>query len=174
MVTAGGQLTRSETEHETRMLRDGATMQSGPVAEIFQKPANSFVAGVVGSENILDARIAGITGRMVELAVGDRTLRAAASAHYDGATKPVRLSIRAEDASIAPSVGNPAPSPDGNRFEGRIAGLRPLGPPVMVKIDGGFPLKAYALAPQARALNLGIGKPIAVTIAVDAIHVMPD
>lgn len=44
------------------VLRDGVVMQSGQSAEIFQRPKNSFVARFVGVENILDGRVAAVSG----------------------------------------------------------------------------------------------------------------
>ncbi len=60
------------------VLRDGAMMQRGPAAEIFQKPANSFVARFVGVENVLHGCVTEISDGAVTLGVGERTLRAAA------------------------------------------------------------------------------------------------
>jgi tungstate transport system ATP-binding protein len=156
------------------VLRDGVMMQSGPAAEIFQKPASSFVARFVGVENILPGRIKEICGAFATLAVGDRTLRAAAPAATVGAASSVRLSIRAEDVTFCSPHGERPPQAGLNRLEGRVIGLRNLGPLVTVQINCGFPLKAYLLVPQAREMNLGDGSPVAVEIAADAIHVMMD
>lgn len=156
------------------VLRDGVMMQTGPATEIFRKPATSFVARFVGIENILDARIAEISGGMATLAVGNRTLRAPAPGRHDGAAKSVRLGIRAEDVTISSSCGPRAPAPNLNRLEGKVIGLRALGPLVTVEIDCGFRLNAYLLTPQARAINLGVGNAVALEIAVDAVHAMND
>lgn len=65
-------------------------------------------------------------------------------------------------------------SPAVNRLDGRITSLRSLNPLVTVEIDCGFPLKGYLLMPQARVMNIEVGSSIAVEIAADAVHVMPD
>jgi molybdate/tungstate transport system ATP-binding protein len=156
------------------VLRDGIVMQNGPAAEIFQRPANSFVARFVGIENIVEARITEIASGMATLAVGDRNLHAVAPAHLDKAPQLVRLSIRAEHVSILRSVGGVPQSPATNQIQGRITGLRTLGPLVTIGIDCGFPMKAYLLGPQARALNLGTGQDITVSIAADSIQVMTE
>jgi molybdate/tungstate transport system ATP-binding protein len=156
------------------VLRDGITIQSGPAAEIFQKPANSFVARFVGVENIIEARVIEIAGGMATLAIGDRKLHAVAPARLDNVPQLVRLSIRAEQVSISPSPGTLVQSPPINQIEGRITGLRPLGPLVTIDIDCGFPIKAYLLGPQARTLDLGIGKGVTVSIAPDASQIMTE
>ncbi len=83
------------------------------------------------------------------------------------AGSPVRLAIRAEEVALAGAADGGA---EHNRLDGTITGLQGQGPLVTVTIDCGFPLKAYVLAPQARAL--GIGDAVSVTIAPEAIHVM--
>jgi len=156
------------------VLRDGVMLQSGPAAEIFQKPANSTVARFVGVENILDGRVAALSGGIATVAVGDRMLRALAPWQSDRAGAAVRLGVRAEDAIIASPGSAAAAAPDVNRLDGKIVGLRALGPLVTVEIDCGFALRSYLLTPQARAMNLDIGKPVTVGIATAAIHVMTE
>lgn len=156
------------------VLRDGIMVQSGPVAEIFRKPANSFVARFVGVENILAARVVEIAGGIATAAVGERTLRATAPLRQDGTMKTVSLGIRAEDVMIC-APRDDRPTPRGiNRFEGRVVDLRALGPLAAIYLDCGFPLKAYLLGPQARAMNLQVGSPLTVEIAAAAIHIMPN
>jgi len=65
-------------------------------------------------------------------------------------------------------------SPAINQIEGRVTGLRPLGPLVTIDIDCGFPIKAYLLGPQAQTLDFGIGKGVTVSIAPDASQIMTE
>lgn len=155
------------------ILRDGAAVQSGPAAEIFHKPANSFVARFVGIENILPGRVNDVSETFITLAVGNRTLRAAAPAVGGGPMGSVVLCIRAEDVTIAFPHGE-APPPGSNRLLGCVTALRSAGPLVILAIDCGFPLKACLLAPQVRQMKLGIGSAVSVAVAADAIHVMTD
>jgi ABC-type Fe3+/spermidine/putrescine transport system ATPase subunit len=150
------------------VLRDGATMQSGSVDEIFYKPANGFVARFVGVENILAGRIAKSCEALITVAIGEQMLHAAAP----GATlgPDVHVSIRAEAVSIYP-VGN-ALGAGANRFTARVTALRILGPLATVQIDAGFPLTAYVLAQQARDLKLMPGCTVDAEIAAAAVHLM--
>ena len=152
------------------VLRAGAVLQSGPTAEVFQKPATAAVARFVGVENILDARIAGVSGGMVSVDVARTTLRAAAPG-CAAAGSAVRIGIRAEEVMIAVAAGA---APSVNRLDGKITALRERGPLVAIEIDAGLPLHAYLLAPQARAMQLGAGTAVTVEVAPDAIHVMTD
>ena len=155
------------------VLRDGTAMQSGAAAEIFRKPATAFVARFVGVENILPGRIVEISGAVATLAVGERTLRAAAPAAAVTAASSVVLAIRAEDVTIFQPHAAATP-PGVNRLDGRVVGRRVMGPLVAIRIDCGFPLNAYLLVPQARAIDLADGSPVAVGIAADAIHIMTE
>jgi molybdate/tungstate transport system ATP-binding protein len=147
------------------VLRQGRIVQTGTAAAVFARPADSAIARFVGVDNILDGRVAESLGAMANIAVGPRTLRAAASSAIAAGT-PVRLAIRAEEVAIAGA----AAGPELNRLDGTVTGLQPQGPLVSVAIDCGFALKAYVLTPQARVL--AIGDAISVTIAPDAIHPM--
>ena len=156
------------------VLRDGAMMQRGPAAEIFQKPANSFVARFVGVENVLHGCVTEISDGAVTLGVGERTLRAAAPGASIAARSSVVLSIRAEDVTCCSPCGERSPQSGVNRLEGRVTALRSVGPLVSLAIDCGFQLRAYLLGPQAREMKLDVGSAVTVEIAADAIHVMTE
>jgi len=154
------------------VLRDGAIVQTGPAAEIFQKPASAFVARFIGVENILDGRVADLSGELITLHVGDQMLSATAPAKPIAAGTQVVVSIRAEDVALRCS--SRTQTPQTNQFEGRITALHAGGPLVTASIDCGFPLKAYVLAPQAREMNLGIGMAVAVEIAPASIQILAE
>jgi molybdate/tungstate transport system ATP-binding protein len=155
------------------VLRDGAIVQSGRAAEIFQKPANSFVARLIGVENILDGRIADISGRFVTIGIGNQVLHAAAPPRLVAATgKPVRLSIRAEEIAVSSAARDATLGT--NCLDGNILALHDFTPLTTIEINCGFPVKAYVLTPQARAMNLGVGDAVTVKINPDAIHLMTD
>ena len=90
------------------VLRDGVMMQSGPAAEVFQKPASSFVARFVGVENILRGRITEISGAFATLAVGDRTLRAAGTGGDFRGRKLRPLEHPGRGCDVLPAARRPA------------------------------------------------------------------
>lgn len=156
------------------VLRDGTIMQSGPAAEVLQKPANAFVAHFTGVENVLSGRVTEASHSLLTVAIGEGTLRAVSSATAPRPDCAVMLSIRAEDVVIDPAY-HASPSADGtNRLPGRVVELRRSGPLVRTVIDCGFPIKAYLLGPQVQKMGLESGSPVVAEIAPDAIHVMTD
>lgn len=154
------------------VLRDGAMMQNGSAAEIFQKPASAFVARFVGVENVLAGRLAGMADGLATLAVGQRMLHARAPAFPAVPTSALFVAIRGEDVTVCAPCSAPLPQREINRFEGRITAVRSVGPLATLAVDCGFPLKAYLLGPQARVMHVGVGSAVTVEIAAASIHVM--
>lgn len=150
------------------VLRGGAIVQSGSVDDIFYKPANAFVAGFVGVENILAGQVIRSCPSSTTIAIGAIVLQLAAADARPG--REVQVSIRAEAVSIHPDGHAPASAL--NRLTARVTGLRVLGPLAAVQIDAGLPLKAYVMAQRARDLELAIGQAIEVDIPPEAIHLM--
>jgi molybdate/tungstate transport system ATP-binding protein len=154
------------------VLHEGAIMQCGPATEIFAKPANAFVARFLGAENILDGRVVEATGTLATLVVAGRNLRASVTAGSVSAGHPVCVAIRGEQVGICLREAKQTISPAINQLDGHVTSVRYLGPLATIEIDCGFPLRGYLLAPQARAMNIDAGTPVAAEIAADAIHVM--
>ncbi len=79
------------------VMKAGVVQQVGTPTDIYDNPANTFVAGFIGSPamNLMDGEIAGgvFTGRNVKIA------------GLDAADGPVTLGFRAEDAGVAEGEG---------------------------------------------------------------------
>jgi molybdate/tungstate transport system ATP-binding protein len=153
------------------VLREGAVVQDGPAALVFARPENAFVARFLGVENILEARVIETTDAMTVLAIGDRKLQASGPV-VATAGQSVCAAIRAENVTIIPPQAQHSASSAVNRFDGRVTSMRNLNPLVTIEVDCGFPLQAYLLKPQVRAMNIEAGKLIAVEIAAGEVHVM--
>jgi len=153
------------------VLRDGAVVQSGTPAEIFESPANCFVANFVGVENILSGRLADGQGGAPSITVSGHVLQVAAAAPALQPPCEVKAAIRADAVSLYPA--DQAPPANANRLAARIVRVRTVGPLATIDLDCGFPIKAYLLTRDARALVLTPGQPVMITIAPDAIHVIP-
>jgi putative spermidine/putrescine transport system ATP-binding protein len=89
------------------VMRDGKIEQIGTPAEIYERPATRFVAGFIGSINIVPAKVAEIaTGGLRRL----DTPAGPAMARIDGAAsgRAVMLTIRPERLKLADAGGAPA------------------------------------------------------------------
>jgi putative spermidine/putrescine transport system ATP-binding protein len=90
------------------VLREGRLVQVAPPQDLYDRPADAFVAGFVGRANLLDGVVAG--DDLVDTAVG----RIATPRHGRAAGQRVRLLVRPE--RVVPAAG-----PDGeNVFAARV------------------------------------------------------
>ncbi|XVV02214.1 ABC transporter ATP-binding protein [Actinosynnema sp. CA-248983] len=63
--------------HRVAVMNAGRVEQVGYPEDVYERPATRFVAGFIGTSNILDAKVSGVDGRWVELdAPGTTRLRA--------------------------------------------------------------------------------------------------
>jgi putative spermidine/putrescine transport system ATP-binding protein len=77
------------------LLRDGRLVQAGSPQEIYDRPADAFVAGFVGRANLLDAVV--IDAETVETPIG----RLATPRHGYAAGSELRLLVRPERVEVA-------------------------------------------------------------------------
>jgi multiple sugar transport system ATP-binding protein len=135
------------------VMNKGALQQVGTPLEIYDRPANTFVAGFIGSPamNLVDGDIAG--GVFAGAGVRIAGLPQAASG-------PVTLGIRAEDASVA--TGDAA-----RAIEAPIYSIELLGDATMVTVRAGPALVAVKAAKGFRA---EIGDAIGLHVPASACH----
>ena len=81
------------------LLREGRLVQSGSPQEIYDRPADAFVAGFVGRANLLDGRV--IDAETVDTAIG----RLATPRHGHAAGSALRLLVRPERVEIGAAAG---------------------------------------------------------------------
>jgi molybdate transport system ATP-binding protein len=148
------------------VMVDGAIRQTGPVHEVFRKPADPKVAESLGVENILDASIAGRESGLLSLAVGTAQLQCVDS----GESGPVAACIRAEDVAVTRGP-HPASSVR-NRLMGVVRSVSLEGPLARVEIDCGFPLVAVITAQSAGDLALEPGQSVCAVVKATAVHVV--
>ncbi|MFC0407078.1 ABC transporter ATP-binding protein [Roseomonas elaeocarpi] len=98
------------------VMNAGAVVQTGTPAEIYERPASRFVAGFIGTTNLIEAEVVGSHADGVDLRASGRSLRCAHDAAVSG---PVLLSVRPQDWQMAPSAPVDVP----NLFESRVEKL---------------------------------------------------
>ncbi len=143
------------------VLAQGRLQQIGTPTEVYDRPANEFVANFVGTSNLFTGRVIAQDGPdlTVETANG-RRLRAQGTGFSMG--DAVRLVLRPEHlAIVAPDQGQP-----GCIIDGRVTDAVFVGSVIQVHADVGFGRRVMLLHPHdSRNAQLDIAPGAAVRIA---------
>jgi molybdate transport system ATP-binding protein len=155
---------------EMVVLIQGKIAQTGTVREVFNRPANLSVAGIVAIETILAGRILETTTGLVTVAVGDAMLSASEPFVPPG-TSDVHVCIRAEDVALladASVQGSPR-----NRLPGTVKTVARDGAMMRVDLDCGFPLAALLTVQASEEMALQPGSRVMAVIKAPHLHLIP-
>jgi molybdate transport system ATP-binding protein len=149
------------------VLDRGSVRQSGPVNEVFSRPADAQVAKMVGVESVVPAEVVRITDGLATLQVGTAQLVAVAPTPLLGA---VHVCIRGEDVTL--QRGPLEQTSARNQLAARIVSLAAEGPLIRAELDCGFSLVAIVTKHAAENLGLREGDAVTAVIKAPAIHVI--
>jgi putative spermidine/putrescine transport system ATP-binding protein len=107
------------------LLHEGRLVQSGSPQEIYDAPADAFVAGFVGRANLLDAKV--IDAETVDTPIG----RLATPPHGRTAGSALRLLVRPERVEVANAAGGE------NVFPARVLRDRFFGATRQIEVAAG-------------------------------------
>jgi molybdate transport system ATP-binding protein len=155
---------------EMVVLVQGKIAQTGTVKEVFNRPANLSVAGIVAVETILAGRIVETIAGLVTVAVGDALLSASEPAVPPGASD-VHVCIRAEDVALLADTGVHG-SPR-NRLPGIVRTVARDGAMMRVDLDCGFPLAALLTVQACEEMALQPGSRVMAVIKAPHVHLIP-
>jgi putative spermidine/putrescine transport system ATP-binding protein len=96
----------------------GKIQQIAPPKELYEAPANPFVAQFIGENNSISARVRSVSGEQCEVEASDGTVVRAISNGRLSAGVPVSLSLRPEKVKLFPTE-----DPFVNRVDAKIAEL---------------------------------------------------
>jgi molybdate transport system ATP-binding protein len=150
------------------VIAGGTVRQTGRVDEVLGAPADLAVARVVGTENVLPARIVARNDGLVSLEVGSARLLAVDPGGLDG---EAFACIRAEEVLLERDPGNATSAR--NRLPATVAGLVGEGPLVRVTLDAGFRLVALVTRPGAAELGLAPGARVVAVVKAPAVRLVP-
>jgi molybdate transport system ATP-binding protein len=149
------------------VMSDGTVRQSGPVLEVFNRPADAEVARIVRVENVHPGRVVGVRDGLATIEVGAVRLTALAS---PGLEDEVLVSIRGEEIVLQREGG--AVSSVRNALSARVVSVRPGSPLLCVELDAGFPLLAFITRPASEDLQLAPGDTVTALIKASAVHLI--
>ncbi|MEJ2658360.1 MAG: ABC transporter ATP-binding protein [Desulfobacterales bacterium] len=152
------------------VIRDGALLQVGDPAEIFNAPADEFVARFVGVENIIDGRVVSKHDGISEIELENGRILVAAD---NGAARSSHVSacIRPEDVTL---TSDPPAESGGarNHFSARIVNIEARGPVLKIHLDCGFHLSAYLTRQSFLELGITKGEKIYAGVKAMAVHLI--
>lgn len=148
------------------VMIDGSIRQTGPVRDVFRRPADPRVAESLGVENILPAEIVSRNAGLLTVAVGPAHLEC-----VDGGENGAALAcIRAEDIAVTREVH--LESSARNRIAGVLRAVSLEGPLARIEIDCGFLLVAMVTAQSAGELNLQPGERVCAVVKATSVHLL--
>jgi multiple sugar transport system ATP-binding protein len=146
------------------VLREGRIVQTGTPAELYEQPADSFVATMVGAPamNLLPGTVRGRGGgAVIELPFGE--VDAARWHHAVPPGAQVTFGIRPHDLAPAGS------RQDGPRFHATVHLTEPLGDVTVLDLEAGGALLKMAL-PEEEALAFPPGRALTVELSLADAH----
>ena len=137
------------------VMRDGNLLQMAPPTEIYNKPADLFVASFTGASNLLAGKVLDRQGEFgtVEAPSGHRLTAWLPPSVRDG--EAVRIAIRPENIELGANGGQP------NHFTARVLGQRYQGVQTVYDLD--------LLGGHVEALELGTSARYPVDSQVDVV-----
>ncbi len=148
----------------------GKIAQRGPVEEVFSRPANLAVAGIVAVETVQPARVVKSEDGLFTVAVDEIRLAALAPDLPSGVTE-VFVCIRGEDVILL--QGDAARASPRNHLPATVKSLNREGPMMRVELDCGFPLMALLTKQACEEFALKEGDRVVALIKAPQIHLIP-
>jgi spermidine/putrescine transport system ATP-binding protein len=149
------------------VMRDGKIVQIGAPAEVYEEPADTYVADFLGTSNLMEVDVVGRgPGERCQVRLGDTVLEVAhgcadAADRSHAVIRPERVRVE-EYASDGP-----------NRVPAMVERLVYLGSAtqVMLRLPSGGQLQAL-LQNDGAAVSLTQGTPVHAYLAPDALRVL--
>jgi molybdate transport system ATP-binding protein len=150
------------------VMNEGRLMQQGPVYEVFSRPANLAVAGIVAVETVQPGRVLE-RGELVTVAIGEQRLLALGE-ELPPEAKDVYVCIRAEDVILM--KGEPVRSSPRNCLSATVRGFISEGPMIRIELDCSFPLSALLTRQACEELRLNAGDRVLALVKAPNVHLI--
>jgi molybdate transport system ATP-binding protein len=151
------------------VMESGRIVQRGAVHEVFSRPANLEVAGIVAMETVQPGRVVDSADGLVTVVAGQSKL-VSLSPHLAPGSE-VYVCIRAEDVILV--KGLLARSSPRNCLPVVVKGLVAEGAVMRINLDGGFPLTAILTKHACEDLAIKPGDKVMALVKAPQIHLIP-
>ena len=153
------------------VMRDGLVEQIGAPETVYAAPETAYVAGFLGSANVLDVEVLGPDAGAVACRLGSLALRATGTAR----TGPGKVIVRPERISLTTADTVDTTPPGHNAFHGLVDRVVYLGPTTHVVLrltDGQTLLVAVPNAGEPLSSPFVVGCPVRATFATEAARLL--
>jgi len=150
------------------VMNAGKILQIDSTSVVLNRPANEFVASLVGFETILGGKVIRRDNETLVTSVSGREIAAIGDA---GIGEKVSLCIRPENVSLMTNV-SAKPMNAINAFEGIVEKVTRMGPFRKVQLNCGFQLNTYITNNSFEELSLSKGTKAVVSLRSTDIHVV--
>jgi molybdate transport system ATP-binding protein len=147
----------------------GRVRQSGPIADVFSRPADADVAASLGVDAVLPARVTGSADGLIEVTVGNAILHVAERDPLPAGSE-VYVCLRAEDVTVETRAAGQASTR--NHLAARVVAISSEGLIDRIALDCGFPLDALITRRSREELNLAVGAQVTVGIKATSVHLI--
>jgi molybdate transport system ATP-binding protein len=151
------------------VLVDGRVVQTGPVQDVFRRPASVVVAGLLAVETVQPGHIIRRVDELVTVAVGSIMLTAVEK-NLPADTSEVHVCIRAEDVILL--KGDAGVSSARNHLPAVVGSVTDAGPLMRVELSCGFTLTALLTKQACEQLALKPGNPVIALVKAPNVHLI--
>ena len=150
------------------LIHSGRVVQQGPVHEVFSRPRDISVAGIVGVETVQPAIVVSSNDGLVTVQAGQARLVSLSPPLNVGAE--VYVCIRAEDVILI--KGQPVQSSSRNSLAVTVKQLSTEGPVVRISLHAGFDLTALLTKQACEELAVRPGDQLQALVKAPNIHLV--
>lgn len=144
------------------VMNDGRIAQEGAPRELYEQPANGFVADFIGDSNNVDGEVMRTEGDVAVVRIASHEMRLKRRAVSAG---PVRLAIRPEAIRLAPAASGDA------RLGGVVAKAAYLGTHMEYVVD--CPIGQLFVVDQNVTTPLPVGRDVEIDFAHHGVVIVP-
>jgi tungstate transport system ATP-binding protein len=148
-------------------MNSGKIVQSGTTMEIFNQPADEFIANFVGTESVLEGNVKSYANGLMGISINGKVIEAVGRYAIG---QRVYCCLRPENVTV--SKDRPSKISARNVFETKVQKIIRQGFFYKLVLDCGFLLTAYITQSSCEDLQLEEGASVITSFKATAVHVM--
>jgi tungstate transport system ATP-binding protein len=152
---------------DVAFISSGKIVQSGTTAEIFNQPADEFIANFVGTESVLEGTVKSNSNGLMEISINGKVIEAVGDCAIG---QRVYCCLRPENVTVSQDTQGKISAR--NVFEAKVQKIVRQGFFYKLVLDCGFPLTAYITQLSCEDLQLEEGTSVITSFKATAVHVM--